>query len=86
MTTAKILIQKTLCTRRGQAVLLLTLLASGVYFVWGIMGLIALGGGAVGLGLPLLLGESKPWTAEDQFEHDCRWKWDGSPNDDNLPS
>ncbi len=86
MTTAKNLIRKTLCTRWGQAVLLLTLLASGVYFVWGIMGLIALGGGAVGLGLPLLLGESKHWTAEDQFEHDCRWKWDGSPNDDSLPS
>ncbi len=86
MTTAKILIRKTLRNRWGQAVLLLTLLASGVYFVWGIMGLIALGGGAVGLGLPLLLGESKPWTAEDQFEHDRRWKWDGSPNDDNLPS
>lgn len=63
---------------------LLIAAAGVVYLVWGELGLAALGGGAAGLVLPLLLGNSKPWTAKDQAEHDRRWKWDGSSNDDGL--
>ncbi|MCA6218824.1 hypothetical protein KGA65_19955 [Ideonella sp. B7] len=65
----------------------LTLVAAidSVYLIWDAIGLSALAGGTVGIALPLP-GPSKPWAAEDQLDHDRRWKRDGSPNDDGLPT
>lgn len=84
MATAKALIRKTLSNRWALSALLLALVVGGVYLGWGEMGLAGLGGGAVGVVIALMIGQSKPWTSEDQADHDRRWKWDGSSNDDNL--
>lgn len=82
MNSAKNLIRKTLRNRWAQSALVTAVAAGIAYLMWGVMGLTALGGGTVGLGIPLLFGESQPGTDEDQAEHDRRWKWDGAPNDD----
>jgi hypothetical protein len=84
MSNTKNLIRKTFLNRWALGLLVLAVAAGVAYLVWGEMGLIGLGGAAVGLGLPLLFGASKAWTTKDQAEHDRRWKWDGSNNDDNL--
>jgi hypothetical protein len=86
MTRAKNLIRKISRARWALGALTLAAAVGIVYLVWGAMGLSALAGGAVGIAIPLLLGPSKRWTAEDQLDYDRRWKWDGSPNDDGLPT
>lgn len=85
MTRTK-LIRKIFRARWAIGALMLVAAIGTVYLIWGAMGLSALAGGAVGTALPLLLGPSKPWTAEDQLDYDRRWKWDGSSNDDGLPT
>lgn len=62
---------------------LLTIATATAYLFWGGLGLAALFGGVVGLGLPLLLGESSEMT-EDNIRHGG-WKWDGSPDDGGSP-
>ncbi len=46
------------------------------------MGQAGLGGGAVGVINALIICRSRPWTDEGPADHDRRWKWDGSSNDD----
>lgn len=62
---------------------LLTIAAATAYLFWGGLGLTALCGGVVGLGLPLLLGECSEAT-QDRMRHGG-WKWDGSPDDGGCP-
>lgn len=81
---AKSLIRTVLHNRFALGAMALVVVIAAVYLVWGGMGLSALGGGLFGLGLPLVLGESRPWTDGDQLDYDRRWKWDGSSNDDGL--
>lgn len=84
MNTTMNLIRKTLHNRWALGALVVIATVGIAYLVWGVMGWVALGSGAIGLSLPFLLGDSKPYTDEDHEEQARRWKWDGSNNADGL--
>lgn len=70
-------------TALATGTVLALVVCGATYLLWGEIGLIGLGGATVGLGLPLLLGESE--AVQSHGLVGARWKWDGTPDDGGDP-